>query len=87
MGEKRYMQGFGGKPEERPRHRRDGNIKINLRKMGWGMDWIDMAQDRDRCRALVNAVMNLWVPFNARSLLGNRGSVSFSGRTLLHGVK
>jgi hypothetical protein len=36
MGEKRYMQGFGGKPEERPRHRRDGNIKINLRKMGWG---------------------------------------------------
>jgi hypothetical protein len=39
------------------------NIKIKLREIGWdGMDWIDLAQDRDQWRALVNAVMNLRVP-------------------------
>jgi hypothetical protein len=39
------------------------NIKIDLRDVGWsGMDWIDLAQDRDRWRALVNTVMNLRVP-------------------------
>jgi hypothetical protein len=38
------------------------NIKINLQEMGWGgMDWNDQAQDRETWRALVNAVMNLWV--------------------------
>jgi hypothetical protein len=40
-----------------------GNIKIDLREIGWsGMDWIDLAQDRDQWRALVNTVMNLRVP-------------------------
>jgi hypothetical protein len=40
-----------------------GNIKMDLRERGWnGMDWIDLAQDRDQWRALVNMVMNLWVP-------------------------
>jgi hypothetical protein len=39
------------------------NIKIDLREVGWdGMDWTDLAQDRDRWRALVNMVMNLRVP-------------------------
>jgi hypothetical protein len=39
------------------------NIKIDVREIGWdGMDWIDMAQDRDQSRAFVNIVMNLWVP-------------------------
>jgi hypothetical protein len=39
------------------------NIKIDLRETGWGgMDWIDLAQDRDQWRALVNTVMNLLVP-------------------------
>jgi hypothetical protein len=42
---------------------------MDLRKAGWGMDWIDLAQDRDRCRALVNAVMNLQVPGNAGNFL------------------
>jgi hypothetical protein len=39
------------------------NIKIDLGEVGWdGVDWIDLAQDRDRWRAYMNAVMNLWVP-------------------------
>jgi hypothetical protein len=39
------------------------NIEIDVREIGWdGMDWIDMAQDRDQWRALVNMVMNLRVP-------------------------
>jgi hypothetical protein len=39
------------------------NIKMDLREVGWvGMDWIDLAEDRDQWRALVNAVMNLRVP-------------------------
>jgi hypothetical protein len=39
------------------------NIKMDLREIGWsGMDWIELAQDRDRWRALVNTVMNLRVP-------------------------
>jgi hypothetical protein len=57
-----------GKPEvKRPlgrlRHRWEDTIKMDLQKVGMrGMDWIDLAQDRDRWRALVNAVINLRVP-------------------------
>jgi hypothetical protein len=47
----------------RPRRRCVDNIKMDLREIGWdGMDCIDLAQDRDQWRALVNAVMNLQVP-------------------------
>jgi hypothetical protein len=53
----------GRRPLGRPRHRWEVNIKMDLQEVGWGgMDWIDMAQDRDRWRALVSAVMNLRVP-------------------------
>jgi hypothetical protein len=45
------------------RRRWEDNIKMDLQEVGWGgMDWIDMARDRDRWRAVVNAVMNLRVP-------------------------
>jgi hypothetical protein len=39
------------------------NLKMDLREIGWDdVDWIDLAQDRDQWMALVNIVMNLWVP-------------------------
>jgi hypothetical protein len=59
---------FVGKPEgkrplERPRRRWEDNIYMDLSEIGWGvMDWIDLAQDRDQRRALVNTVINLWAP-------------------------
>jgi hypothetical protein len=47
----------------RPRRKWVDNIKMDLGDIGWnGVDWIDMAQDRDQWRALVNTVMNLRVP-------------------------
>jgi hypothetical protein len=59
----------GRKPLGRPRCRREDNIKINLLEVAWGMDWIDLAQDKDRWRALVDAVMNLRVPQNTGNVL------------------
>jgi transcription termination factor 2 len=50
-------------PQGRPRRKWVDNIRIDLREIGWdGMDWIDLAQDRDQWRGLVNTVMNLRVP-------------------------
>jgi len=53
----------GKGPLGRHKHRWEVNMKMDLPEVGWeGMDWIDLAQCRDRWRTLVNAVMNLLVP-------------------------
>jgi hypothetical protein len=72
MGEKQTVYSIllgnpeGKSPLGRPRHRWVDNIKMDLREIGWGgMDWIDLSQDRDQWRALVNTVMNVWVPFHS----------------------
>ena len=68
MGEGRVVHGvLVGKPEGkrplgRPRRRWEDNIKMDLREVGGVGDWMELAQDRDRWRALVNTVMNLQVP-------------------------
>jgi hypothetical protein len=66
MGEGRGVySGFVEKPEgKRPlgsqSHRWDDNLKLDLQEVGcWGLDWVELAQDRDRWRALVITVMNL----------------------------
>jgi hypothetical protein len=51
----------GKRPLGRPRRRWEDGIRMVLRDIGWGVDWIRMAQDRDRWRAVVNAMMNLRV--------------------------
>jgi hypothetical protein len=66
-GEQKCIQALGGKTEGkrplgRPRCRMEFNIKMDLQEVGWGMDWIDLAKDRDGWRALVDEVMNLQVP-------------------------
>jgi hypothetical protein len=59
----------GKKPLEGPMRRWEDNIKMDLREMGWGStDCINLAQDRDHCRTLVNAIMNLRVPSNIGKL-------------------
>ena len=69
MGERRGVyRVLVGKPEgktplRRPRRRWEDTIKMDLQEVGIGvMDWIELAQDRDRWRALVNVVMKLRVP-------------------------
>ena len=76
MGERRGVyRVLVGTPEGkiplgRPRRRWEDNIKMDLREMRCGvMEWIELSQDRDRWRALVHAVMNLQVPYNAGNFL------------------
>jgi hypothetical protein len=53
----------GKRPLGRPRHRWEDNIEMDLKGIEWGgMDWIDLAQDREQWRAVVNTAMNLRVP-------------------------
>jgi len=93
MGEERGVyRALVGKPEGkrplgRPRRRCVDNSRMDLQEVGCGyMDWIGLAQDRDRWRTLVIAVMNLRVPRNAENFLTSWKPVSFSRRTLHHGV-
>jgi len=76
MGERRSVyRVFVGKPEgKRPlgrnNRRWEDNIKMDILEVGCGvMDWIELAKDRDRWRALVTAVVNLRVPLNAGNFL------------------
>jgi hypothetical protein len=69
MGEKRNAYSIfvgnqeGNRQLGRPRLRWVDNIKMDLREIGWdGMDWINLAQERDQWKALVDAAMNLHVP-------------------------
>jgi hypothetical protein len=90
MGEKRNAcRILVGKPEEkralgRPRRRWVDNTKVDLREIGWdGMEWIDLAQNRDQWRALVNTAMNLRVPQNGGKLLNSNKIGGFSRRAQL----
>jgi hypothetical protein len=77
----------GKRPLGRPRRRWEDNIKVDLHEVGCGgMDTIELAQDRDMWRALVNEVMNIRVPQNAGNILTSFKPVSFSRMTLIHGV-
>jgi hypothetical protein len=92
-GEKRNAYRIlAGKPErkrplERPRRTRRwaDNIKMDHREIGWsGMDWIHLAEDRDKCRALVNTVMKLRVPLRVGKFLNDCIIGGFSRRAQLH---
>jgi hypothetical protein len=77
----------GKRPLGRPRHRWEDNIMVELQQVECGgIDWIGLVQDRERWWGLANAVMNLRVQQNAGNFLTSCKPVSFSRRTLLHGV-
>jgi hypothetical protein len=62
----------GKRPPRRSRHRWEDNIKIDLREAGLGgVDWIDLAQDREQWQALVSMLMNLRVPSNVGKFLNS----------------
>jgi hypothetical protein len=77
----------GKKPLGRPWLRWEDNIKADLQEVRCGgRNCIELAEERDRWRALMNAVMNLWIPQYARNFLTSYKPVNFSRRNLLHGV-
>jgi hypothetical protein len=67
----------GNRPLGRPRCRWENNVRMGLQEVGCGgMDWIGLAQDRDRWRAIVNAVRNLRAPSNAGNFMNSYRPVS-----------
>jgi hypothetical protein len=72
----------GKKPLRGLRRRLMDNVKMNLRDIGWGgMDWIDMVQDREQWRALVNTVMNVLVRWNIGKFLSSFTTGGFSRKS------
>jgi hypothetical protein len=93
MGVKRHVyrllvgQPEGKRPLGRPRRRWVDNIRMDLVEVGWGgVDWIGLAQHRDKGRALVNSVLSLWVPQNARKLSRFLTARDLSSGAQLHRV-
>jgi hypothetical protein len=81
-----YMSKGKG-PLGRPKRRWLDNIKIDLLEIGWGgVDWIGLAQDRDKWRALVNGAMNLRVPSNAGKLSSGYINGGLSSSSQFHRV-
>jgi hypothetical protein len=77
----------GKRPLGRPRQRWEHNIRIDLRETGWKVvDWVHLLQDRAQWRTPVNTEMNFRVPLKAGNFLTSWVTVSFSRRTLLHGI-
>ena len=77
----------GKRPLGKPRRRWEDNIKMDLQEVGGGCrDWMELAQDRDRWRALMGTVRNLRVPKMRGISSLTAEPVGFSRRTLLHGV-
>jgi hypothetical protein len=75
------------RPLGRPRRRWLDNISMDLGEVGWGdVDWIGLAKDRNRWRALVNLVLNLRVPWNAGKLSSGLTSSGLSNSVQLHRV-
>jgi hypothetical protein len=75
----------GKRPLGRPRRRWVNNIKMDLSKIGRdGMEWIDLAQDRDQWRALVKTVMNFRVPQNAGKFFSSCRIGGSSRRAQIH---
>ena len=82
-GDKRCIQGFGG--ETRGTDNSEDLGMDGSKEISWEcVNWIDVAQDRDKWQAVVNVVMNLQFPYNVGNLLTKE--LSFSRRTLFHGV-
>jgi hypothetical protein len=91
MGEKRNVYRLlvrkpeGKRPLGRPRRRWVNNIRMDLVEVGWGdVDWIGLAKDRNRWRALVNSVLNLRVPSNAGKLSSGLTSSGLLSSAQLH---
>jgi hypothetical protein len=77
----------GKRPLGRPRRRWVDNIKMDLGEVGWGdVNWIGLAQDRNRWRAVVNSVLNLLVLWNAGKLSSGLTSSGLSSSVQLHRV-
>jgi hypothetical protein len=93
MGEKRNAYRLlagkleGRRPLGRPRRRWADNIRMDLVEVRWGgVDWIGLAHDRDRWKALVNSVLNFRVPQNAGNISSVQTSRDLSSSAQLHGV-